>query len=326
MTALRFRHLIGFALAAGLSADAVVWVPPVPPPVRPSAPAAGFIQDRCLLLEHHRRQLETEASRLADEELAPIFSGMNDRVDAFADWAFRWRTSYSFLRRMVLGGLSAAVHGESLPDRVFEERDAMVEDSFRTIVVRDADEQILAASERWRERLARSIAEVEHDHQTAVAMYLEFEPALGASYPWAFLPQQGESIKAGDSARDFATTRLARPALVRGGTRAGAAVLPDAIVGTSLLASSPAAVIGLLGLDYLASLIDNWVSRDGFVFDIRAALADVRTLTRERWMAVGRREIARILDARREQLAAIAGPAGCPSFSPVPAVETDTAP
>jgi hypothetical protein len=327
MIALIFRCLLVLVLVSGVAADSLLPLPPKPVivSVGSSEVVDGFIQDRCRLLIHHRRQLEVDSSRIADEELAPIFKDMDGRIEAFADWAFRWRTSYSLLRRITLGGLSAAVHGESLPDRVRDERDGMVEEAFRSLVILDSEERINAAAARWRERLGRSVDEVDRDHRTAVAMYLGFDPALGTPHPFVFLPRSDDGIKASDSARVFATTRLARPALVRGGTRAGAVILPDVVVGTALLSSGAGSVVGLLGLDYLVSRIDDYASREAFVAEIRNALVGIRLFTRDSWTAAGRHDIARILEERRDMLAAIGGAGGCPTVSAA-APPIDTAP
>jgi len=330
MTARRFRHLLALLLACGLAAAAVILIPPPQPPASPEA-EDGFLQMRCRLLDHHRRQLDSEASRIADEELAEIFSDMDGRVDAFADWALRWRTSYSLLRRITLGGLSAAAQGESVPDRVRNERDAMVEDAFQTLLVIDADEKIKAAALRWHDRLEQAMKEVDRDHQSAMAMYLGFEPGFGTSHPFALLPGQEAPIRAADSTKDFTTSRLARPVLVRGGARVAAVILPTALVSetvltTSLLPGGIGSIAALLGLDYLISRIDAWVSRDAFVAEIHAAVAGARTVTRDRWAAAGRRDVARMLNERRDQLSAVAGSRGCPSLTGLADIPTDRAP
>jgi len=318
MTVRRTWRRLAVALAFGGLAGAAAAAMHDSPADPPASMAAGFVQGRCRLLDHHLRQLDGEARRLAVEELAPIFDRMDGRIDAFAEWAFRWRTAYAMLRRTVIGGLSAMAQGDSVPGRVRGERDGLVEDAFRTIVVVGEDEAMAAAALRWRARLRLATAEVERDHETAVAMYLGFVPGLGGGpQPFNALPPQPSASDAEGGARDLATTRMTRPLLVRVGTRLGALALPvtlvpDALETGALLPTWPASIAALLGFDFVVSRIDAWVSQEAFAAEMRAALADVRTATSDSWAAVGRDEIRRAVQRHREVLTAMSGGA-CPT-------------
>lgn len=281
-----------------------------------SAGTAGFVAKRCQMLAHDRRRLELEARRLADEELEPIFLRMEDRVDEFADWAFRWRTSYALMRRSGLGVLSALAQGESVPERLRAERDGFVEEAFHKAIVQDEDRALTMAAVRWRDRLRAASDEMDREHDTAVALYLGFPPRLGAARPLRDLPPAVSAPGATGDAKTFAMTRVARPMLVRVTGRLGAAFVPASLVPevlgeTSLIPAAPVTVATLLSIDFLISRLDAWHSRDVFAAEMRVALEEARVRLRDTWVASGRSEIDNRVRQRRELLAAMAGPAGC---------------
>ncbi|MBX9634134.1 MAG: hypothetical protein K2X44_04050, partial [Magnetospirillum sp.] len=114
-------------------------------PPRPQA-GADFIQQRCRLLEHHRHQLDMLADEIAEAELAPAFRAMDGRMDAFGDWAFRWRTSYGLLRQGAFSTVSAISQGQSIPARLRSERDAFVGEAFERLVVAGDDQALATAA------------------------------------------------------------------------------------------------------------------------------------------------------------------------------------
>lgn len=313
-------RLVVAVVVGGLAVSAAIAAVSVPgkPAFDPAAvDRAGFTAERCRLLAHHRRQLDGEAARLAEAELAPIFERIDGRVAEFADWAFRWRTSYSLLRRSALGGVGAVVQGESIPDRLRTERDAFVEEAYRAIVLRDEDQELSAAALRWRERLSREVNEIDLDHRTAIAMFLGFDPRLDVGQPQISQPPSLESLAAAAEARDLATSRAARPLLVRTVARLSAAALPSAMVPdilgeTALLPATPISLIALLSLDYLISRIDAHASRDAFIAEIRAAHQNSRRIMVAQWARIGQQTIEQRLIPRRAALSALSGTGGCP--------------
>jgi hypothetical protein len=311
---MKARRLLWLAALGGLAVGlpAVLRAPEPPAPAPAPAPASGFIAGRCRLLDHHARLLEGEARRAADEELAPIFDRMDGRIAAFAEWAFRWRTAYAMLRNSVAGGMTALAQGQPLADSLRRERETLVAEAFRATVVLDEDRAMAEAGLRWRTRLRRAIAEVERDHDTAISMYLGFAPGVGTAHPFTTLPPPPEAEAAESGATDLAASRMARPLLVRAGTRLGAAALPAAVVpdvveAGALLPGGPLSVAALLGLDFVISRIDAWASQEAFAAEMHTALAGLRTATRDRWAEAGYREIALAMERRRDMLAAIGG-------------------
>jgi len=328
--------LVALALTIGLHDDAGE---PGPPGALGPLPTAGdgviepgFFHLRCRLLDHHERQLAAEAAQIADEELEPIFTAMARRVEPFAEWAFRWRTSYSLFRRMALGGTAALAQGDLPFDRLRAERDGMVEESIRSLLVVDADAELAAAALRWRERLAGVVDEVDRDHRTALSMYLGFAPPFNAPSPPFSLPESEQASGASDAASDLITTRLVRPVLVRGTIRMGAVfvpptLLPEVIVGGSLIPGATESVAALLGVDYLVSRLDAWVSRDAFVAELQTTVSGFRGEIREHWMRMARRDIARRLDPWRQVLGDLSGSStGCAGIKAAPAVRAGAAP
>lgn len=280
------------------------------------SPTAGFVTQRCQMLHHDRRRLEIEASRLADEELTPIFLRMEDRVDEFADWAFRWRTSYALLRRSGVGVLSALAQGESVPDRLRAERDGFVEEAFHRTIVKDEDAALTMAAVRWRDRLRAACDEMDREHETEVALYLGFPVVLGQSRALGNLPPSVHAPSATGEAKTFAMTRVARPMLVRVTGRVAAAFIPASLApelvgGTSLIPAAPVTVATMLSIDFLISRLDAWHSRDAFAAEMRMALDEARVRLRDIWLVSGRAEIEHRIQQRRDLLAAMAGGAGC---------------
>ena len=312
--------LLALAVVAGLGGDALF--PPPPAAAPPAARAAvdpRFLEQRCRLLDHHQRQLSAEAAQIADEELAPIFAAMRQRSGAFADWAFRWRTSYSLLRRMTLGGAEATLSGGDPFDRLRVERDAMVAEAFQSLLVVDADAELTAAAGRWRDRLSAAVDGVERDHRAALQMYLGFDPPLGIVQPPLGLPETEQATGATSAARDLITTRLVRPVLVRGTIRTGAvflppaALLPEVVASGALLPGTAESVAALLGVDYLVSRLDAWVNRDSFAAEIETAVSGFQAEIRTHWVGLARRDVARRLDVWRDALGGMAGgQGGCP--------------
>ncbi|CAA7623949.1 hypothetical protein MCP1_400023 [Candidatus Terasakiella magnetica] len=304
----------GLAVSAAIAAVSVSGKPAFDPI---AVDRAGFTAERCRLLTHHRRQLDGEAARLAEAELGPIFERIDGRVAEFADWAFRWRTSYSLLRRSVLGGVGAVTQGESLPDRLRTERDSFVEEAYRSIVLRDEDQALNMAALHWRQRLGREVSEIDLDHRTAITMFLGFDPQLDVGQPQISQSPSLESLAAAAEARDLATSRAARPLLVRTVARLSAAALPSAMVPeilgeTALLPAAPISLVALLSVDYLISRIDAHVSRDAFITEIRAAHQNSRHIMVAQWAGIGQQTIEQRLAPRRAALSAMAGIGGCP--------------
>lgn len=313
---MRTWHALALGMAGVAAVAAHAAIDGDAPPPAAAAAEAGFVAQRCRLLGHDRHRLEVEAQRLADDELAPIFRRMDDRVDAFAEWAFRWRTSYALLRRSGLGALSAVSGGQSVPERLRAERDAFVEEAFLATVVLDEDKALQAASRRWRDRLRGAADEMDREHDTATALYLGFQPRLGGLPAHVELPSVADAPEAAGEARSFAMTRVARPLLVRVGARLTAALVPTSFVPqvlgeTAVVPVAPVSVAALLGVDYLISRLDALVSRETFAADIRAALDASRLRLRETWSATGRAEIGRRIEQRRALLSTLAGPEGC---------------
>lgn len=307
----------GLAVVVGAGAVSLTLADPaadVAPPV-PEA-TAGYAAQRCQMLGHDRRRLETEAQRLADEELAPIFRRMDDRVDDFAEWAFRWRTSYALLRRSGLGAVAAMVKGESVPDRLRAERDDFVEEAFHDAIVKDEDRALRGAAMRWRDRLRRASDEMDREHDTALALYLGFRPRLGVARALGDLPPAVSAPGASGEAKTFAITRLARPMLVRFSARLAAAFVPasltaEALGGSTIVPLAPVSIAALLGTDFVISRLDAWRSRDAFAAELRLALGEARVRLRDSWVGAGRAEITRRVLQRREMLSAVAGPGQC---------------
>ncbi|MBF0335794.1 MAG: hypothetical protein HQL40_19495, partial [Alphaproteobacteria bacterium] len=86
----RGRRLVPAVLAVGLALFGVGWRPAAQESKAPD----GLAEVRLRLLRQDARLLEAAAAADLRRRLDPVFAGLEARIPAFADWAFRWRTGF----------------------------------------------------------------------------------------------------------------------------------------------------------------------------------------------------------------------------------------
>lgn len=280
------------------------------------------------LLARDRKLLVNLAAERLDQAMEPLFADFQQRVPEFADWAFRWRTSYALLRSAAVttatkpfaGGGSPAL-GLGWEDLIFAKFDELI------LLPAGGLPALNLAHDRWRAGVRSTLDEVAGDTLRTLAL-------LSGRVP----PPLPEEVAAAPAAPGAASAlagiravteypikiRVARPLVTRLTIRPPVAALVTAagevITGGGELAllggmtSFAVTLGGFLGIDYLLSRADAAASQEDLVVELRRALELERETLRHQWMG----EIERDIDRRLAQVRQWLPDPGDASESPLP--------
>lgn len=277
----------------------------------------GLAEVRLRLLRQDARLLEAAAAADLHRRLDPVFAGLDSRIPAFADWAFRWRTGFVLMRSQIWAAVTHPVSGggRGLSGSLRAAAEQEVGVQFDALVLHGAATEPLLHDvwRQWRAGLDATLAEVRLDHALALGM------GIGA----ARLPTPADVSGAPDTraaatldsaATDTLQTRGGRPVLSRLIVRSPA-LIPAARVGevveaaTGVFLAGSAAVMATaigatLGFDFLVSRVDERANRSTFERQVREGLARERAELERRWMAEAGAAIERGLAPMAKRLAA----------------------
>ncbi len=103
------------------------------------------------LIERDKALLMTTATERLDAFLDPLFSDFHDRVPAFSEWAFAWRTSYYLLRDEVIAVVALPFSHPFDPEKLLTTWDEYIASQFDQIVLQPSGgiPALRSAHERW---------------------------------------------------------------------------------------------------------------------------------------------------------------------------------
>jgi hypothetical protein len=280
-----------------------------------SARHEEFARQRQRQIESDSRQLRAYAERSLDEALDPIFARFEERVPAFGEWAFRWRTSYLLLREGARSSALWALDSESksFADTVRGDWDQFITSHFENIVLKPAGGQVLLreAYRRWWERLASATFEAASENILTISLYRGNLAGIdGSAAALPDDPSLNRDFRPMGPAAEKLEMRMARPVAARLAVRppvaAAAAAFGEAVSGVSgviISGGSMVVTIGtVLGVDYLLNRADEKLSRDDFEADIRSAISQAKADIRARWLNLAEAEIKRRMAPPRAML------------------------
>jgi hypothetical protein len=288
-----------------------------PEDIRAAGAWREFVAQRRRQIDDEARALLGFAETSLDAQIDPIFQRFEERIPEFGAWAFRWRTSYALLHE---GARSAAAwpagdRKTGFRDSLRRSWDDLVVGQFETLVLEPAGGvgALNEAHRRWWEQVIHATREATLDDLMVVALFQHRPLIAEAAAPVPAAPPEGlDEFRPLEGAPGQLEGRMARPIAARLAFRAPAVatatVVGEAVAGAVDMAvlGGPAGllatIVGVLGIDYAISRLDEAVSREAFEEDIRRVLHKARADLRERWLGDARAEIERQMNHGRAQL------------------------
>ncbi|CAK0739708.1 hypothetical protein CCP3SC15_1050008 [Gammaproteobacteria bacterium] len=250
------------------------------------------------LVERDTRLLAATAAERLDAVLDPLFSDFHNRVPAFGEWAFGWRTGYRLLREGMLTAITLPFVKSPRLEQVNSAWDELIATKFDELVLHPAGgiPALRSAHERWLADMRPTVDAVIADTVRTVALLHGQTPPLqlgeesGEASPTEEVPILSEistatgPIKA-RTARPLLARLTIRPPVAAAVTAAGEAIGNQGetlLGGASTLAAT---IVAFLSIDYMLSQTDASIHRAGLEAEVHRVLENQHQSLRSTWLA-----------------------------------------
>ncbi len=262
------------------------------------------------LIERDRNLLAATAAERLDAAIDPLFADFHDRVPAFGEWAFAWRTGYRMLRDGMLTAITIPFSDPPRVEKIDSAWDELIAGKFDELVLHPAGgvPALRSAHERWLADMRPIVDAVLADTLRTVTLLHGETHALPPKEAQATpltekvhildnIPDTTDPVKV-NAARPLLSRFLIRPHVATAVAAAGAAIGNQGETWLGWTSQLGATITSYLMIDFILSQTGAGIYRPGLEADVHHVLENEQQNLRKTWLAEEQERI----DARLAQI------------------------